>query len=140
MALDVVRKRVEERLDWVGMKDTGNLMPSSLSGGMRKRVGLARALAMDPEIILYDEPTTGLDPITADVIDRLIRALQKQLGVTSVAVTHDLQSAFKIGDRMALLYDGHVVFQGTPEEMQQTDHPMVRQFFEGDSEGPIKPA
>jgi phospholipid/cholesterol/gamma-HCH transport system ATP-binding protein len=139
MDSDVVAKRVAERLEWVGLKGSENLMPSSLSGGMRKRVGLARALSMDPEIILYDEPTTGLDPITADVIDKLIRALQKQLGVTSVAVTHDLQSAFKIGDRMALLYDGHVVFEGTPEETKRTDHPMVRQFFEGSSEGPIQP-
>jgi len=140
MKTDVVRERVAERLEWVGLKGSENLMPASLSGGMRKRVGLARALSMDPEIILYDEPTTGLDPITADVIDKLIRALQKQLGVTSVAVTHDLQSAFKIGDRLALLYDGHVVFEGTPEETKRTDHPMVRQFFEGSSEGPIQPA
>jgi phospholipid/cholesterol/gamma-HCH transport system ATP-binding protein len=139
MEPEVVRKRVAERLEWVGLKGSESLMPSSLSGGMRKRVGLARALSMDPEIILYDEPTTGLDPITADTIDKLIRALQKRLGVTSVAVTHDLQSAFKIGDRLALLYDGHVVFEGTPEETQRTDNPMVRQFFEGSSEGPIKP-
>ena len=90
------------------------MKPASLSGGMRKRVGLARAIAMDPQFILYDEPTTGLDPIMADVIDRLIRELQKRLGVTSIVVTHDMQSAFKIGDRIAMLLGGKIVFTGTP--------------------------
>ena len=121
-----IRRRVTERLGWVGLKDVEQMKPASLSGGMGKRVGLARALAMDPEIILYDEPTTGLDPITGDVINQLIRALQHQLGVTSVVVTHDLMSAYKVGDRLAMLYQGRVVFIGTPDEVRETDHPMVR--------------
>ena len=106
---------------------------------MRKRVGLARAIAMDPQFILYDEPTTGLDPITADVIDRLIRSLQRRLNVTSVIVTHDLQSAFKVSDRMAMLFDGKVVFSGTPDQVRTTSNLYVRQFMDGSSEGPIKP-
>jgi len=134
-----IRRRVTERLGWVGLKDVEQMKPALLSGGMRKRVGLARALAMDPEIILYDEPTTGLDPITGDVINQLIRALQHQLGVTSVVVTHDLMSAYKVGDRLAMLYQGRVVFIGTPDEVRETDHPMVRQFIEGSSVGPIQP-
>ncbi len=134
-----IGRRVTERLGWVGLKDVEQMKPASLSGGMRKRVGLARALAMDPEIILYDEPTTGLDPITGDVINQLIRALQHQLGVTSVVVTHDLMSAYKVGDRLAMIYQGRVVFVGSPDEVRHTDHPMVRQFIEGSSVGPIQP-
>jgi phospholipid/cholesterol/gamma-HCH transport system ATP-binding protein len=105
---------------------------------MRKRVGLARAIAMDPQYILYDEPTTGLDPIMADVIDQLIRSLQKRLGVTSVIVTHDMMSAFKVGDRLAMLHDGRIVFTGTPQDARTSSEPLVRQFIEGSSEGPIK--
>jgi phospholipid/cholesterol/gamma-HCH transport system ATP-binding protein len=134
-----IERRVSERLEWVGLKDVENMKPASLSGGMRKRVGLARAIAMDPMFILYDEPTTGLDPIMADVIDRLIRDLQTRLGVTSIAVTHDMQSAFKIGDRIAMLFGGRIVFSGTPQEMHDTSDPKVRQFLEGSSEGPIQP-
>src|SRR5438552_10708351 len=115
------------------------MKPASLSGGMRKRVGLARAVAMDPQFILYDEPTTGLDPIMADVIDRLIRGLQRRMGVTSVVVTHDLKSAFKLGDRLAMLLGGRIVHEGTPQEMQASRDPVVRQFLEGTSEGPIQP-
>ena len=134
-----VRRRATERLEWVGLKDVEEMKPASLSGGMKKRVGLARAIAMDPQFVLYDEPTTGLDPIMADVIDQLIRALQKRMGVTSVVVTHDMASAFKVADRMALLNDGRVVFLGTPEEVRTTKDPLVRQFVEGSSEGPIRP-
>ena len=134
-----IERRVRERLEWVGLRDVENAKPSSLSGGMRKRVGLARAIAMDPQFILYDEPTTGLDPITADVIDRLIRSLQRRLNVTSVIVTHDLQSAFKVSDRMAMLFDGKVVFSGTPDQVRTTSNLYVRQFMDGSSEGPIKP-
>lgn len=94
---------------------------------------------MDPQFILYDEPTTGLDPITADVIDQLIRSLQRRMGVTSVVVTHDLASGFKVGDRMAMLFNGKVVFSGTTQEVRETRHPVVRQFIEGTSEGPIQP-
>ena len=135
-----IRRRVSERLEWVGLKDVEAMKPASLSGGMKKRVGLARAMAMDPEIILYDEPTTGLDPITGDVINQLIRAMQHRLGVTSVVVTHDLMSAYKVGDRLAMLYQGRVMFTGTPAEVRHTDHAMVRQFIQGSSAGPIQPA
>jgi phospholipid/cholesterol/gamma-HCH transport system ATP-binding protein len=134
-----VRRRVAERLDWVGLQGVEEMKPASLSGGMRKRVGLARALAMDPAYILYDEPTTGLDPIMSDVINRLIRSLQQRIGVTSIVVTHDLRSAYHVGDAMAMLHGGHVVFQGTPDELRATDIPFVRQFVEGSSEGPEAP-
>ena len=133
-----IRRRVAERLDWVGLRGVENMKPASLSGGMRKRVGLARAIAMDPAFILYDEPTTGLDPIMADVIDQLIREMQKRLHVTSIVVTHDLQSAFKVSDRFAMLNDGRIVFEGAPEEMRGTSNPLVRQFIEGTSAGPIR--
>jgi phospholipid/cholesterol/gamma-HCH transport system ATP-binding protein len=136
---DEIQQRVEERLQWVGLSGVEAMKPASLSGGMRKRVGLARALAMDPQYILYDEPTTGLDPIMADAIDQLIRALQKQLGVTSIVVTHDMTSAYKVADRMVMLYEGKMVFSGTPDDARTTKDPFVRQFVEGSSEGPIRP-
>jgi phospholipid/cholesterol/gamma-HCH transport system ATP-binding protein len=136
---DEVHRRVHERLDWVGLRDAESLKPASLSGGMRKRVGLARALAMDPEYILYDEPTTGLDPITADVINELIRGMQERLNVTSVIVTHDIQSAYAVADRMVLLYQGKVRYDGTVDETRKTDDAMMRQFIEGSSRGPIQP-
>jgi phospholipid/cholesterol/gamma-HCH transport system ATP-binding protein len=134
-----VRLRVAQRLEWVGLSGVEEMKPASLSGGMRKRVGLARAIAMDPQYILYDEPTTGLDPIMADAIDQLIRSLQKRLGVTSVVVTHDMVSAYKVADRMAMLHDGKMVFTGTPEETRTTTNAMVRQFVAGSSTGPIRP-
>lgn len=139
MSESEIQARVEERLEWVGLSAVEDMKPASLSGGMKKRVGLARAIAMDPQFVLYDEPTTGLDPIMADVIDQLIRSMQKRLGVTSVVVTHDMASAFKVADRMALLNDGRVVFLGTPDEVRTTKDPLVRQFVEGSSEGPIRP-
>jgi phospholipid/cholesterol/gamma-HCH transport system ATP-binding protein len=132
-----IRTRVKERLEWVGLEGIEQLKPASLSGGMRKRVGLARAIVMDPAIILYDEPTTGLDPIMADVIDQLVRSLQRRMGVTTVAVTHDLTSAFKIADRIAMLHEGRVVFTGTVVETRGTTDPLMRQFIEGSSSGPI---
>jgi phospholipid/cholesterol/gamma-HCH transport system ATP-binding protein len=134
-----IRRRVSERLEWVGLKGVEDMRTSSLSGGMRKRVGLARAIAMDPATILYDEPTTGLDPIMADVINRLIRDLQRRLGVTSVVVTHDMRSAYHVGDRLALLHDGRLRFVGTPDAIRASADPLVRQFIEGTSEGPIQP-
>ncbi len=134
-----VRRKVTERLDWVGLQGVEDMKPSSLSGGMRKRVGLARALAMDPAYILYDEPTTGLDPIMSDVINRLIRSLQARIGVTSIVVTHDLNSAYHVGDVMAMLHEGHVVFTGTPDELRAAGDPFVRQFVQGSSEGPVQP-
>jgi phospholipid/cholesterol/gamma-HCH transport system ATP-binding protein len=129
-----IDQRVRERLDWVGLQDVEDNRTSSLSGGMRKRVGLARAIAMDPAYILYDEPTTGLDPIMSDVINRLIRALQKRIGVTSIVVTHDLHSAMTVGDELAMIHGGRVVFTGTPAEAQKTGNELVRQFIEGNSE------
>jgi phospholipid/cholesterol/gamma-HCH transport system ATP-binding protein len=129
-----ISQRVRERLEWVGMQGIEENRTSSLSGGMRKRVGLARAIAMDPAYILYDEPTTGLDPIMADVINRLIRSLQKRIGVTSIVVTHDLHSAMQVGDELALIHEGRVVFTGTPAEAHETESVLVRQFIEGNSE------
>ena len=139
MTDEQIERRVQERLEWVGLKGVEALKPSSLSGGMRKRVGLARAIVMDPDFILYDEPTTGLDPIMADVIDQLIRSLQRRMGVTSVVVTHDMKSAFLVGDRIALLIGGKIVFNGTPAEMRESRDPFVKQFLEGTSEGPYQP-
>jgi phospholipid/cholesterol/gamma-HCH transport system ATP-binding protein len=132
-----IRRRVAERLSWVGLQGVEDMKPASLSGGMKKRVGLARAVAIDPAYILYDEPTTGLDPIMSDVINELIRSIQKRMGVTSVVVTHDLHSAWKVGDRLALLHEGRVQFTGTPAEAQATNDLLVRQFIEGRSEGPV---
>jgi phospholipid/cholesterol/gamma-HCH transport system ATP-binding protein len=132
-----IRRRVAERLSWVGLQGVEDMKPASLSGGMKKRVGLARAVAIDPAYILYDEPTTGLDPIMSDVINELIRSIQKRTGVTSVVVTHDLHSAWKVGDRLALLHEGRVQFTGTPAEAQATNDLLVRQFIEGRSDGPV---
>jgi len=112
-------------------------MPSELSGGMKKRVGLARAICMDAQIILYDEPTTGLDPITADSINDLIIDLRKKLGVTSVSITHDMQSAYKISDRIAMLYKGEIIETGTPDEIRNSANPIVHQFITGSAVGPI---
>jgi phospholipid/cholesterol/gamma-HCH transport system ATP-binding protein len=134
-----VRRRVAERLEWVGLKGIEAQKPASLSGGMRKRVGLARALALGPEVILYDEPTTGLDPITSDTINELIREMQANLHVTSIVVTHDIKSAFTVADRMVLLYGGKVVYEGKPDEVRSTKDPMMHQFLEGSSKGPIQP-
>ncbi len=127
-----------EKLRLVGLVGVEDLMPSELSGGMRKRVGLARSIAHDPEILLYDEPTTGLDPIMADAINDLIIDLKKKLNVTSVAITHDMHSAYKIGDRIAMLYEGKIIEVGTPEEIKNSSNPIVRQFITGSAKGPIK--
>jgi phospholipid/cholesterol/gamma-HCH transport system ATP-binding protein len=129
--------RACECLAMVGLENTETKLPSELSGGMKKRAGLARAIVMEPEYILYDEPTTGLDPITGDAINDLIVKLQKSLGVTSVVVTHDMASAFKIADRIAMLSRGRIVYTGTVDEVKNTDHPMVRQFIEGNAHGPL---
>jgi phospholipid/cholesterol/gamma-HCH transport system ATP-binding protein len=130
-------ERVEEALSMVGLSGIGNLMPSELSGGMRKRVALARAICTRPEIILYDEPTTGVDPITGDSINELIRSLHDKLKVTSVVVTHDMKSAYKIADRIAMLYQGQIIAEGSPGEIQASDHPIVHQFVNGFAHGPI---
>jgi len=130
---------VGEKLALVGLSGSEGSRPSSLSGGMKKRAALARALALNPKIMLYDEPTTGLDPITSDVINRLIRRLQDRLKITSIAVTHDMRSAYHIADRIAMLHEGRIHAMGTPDEIQATRDPIVRQFIEGSSEGPLLP-
>ena len=133
-----VREVVEERLRQVGLPGVGEKKPGELSGGMKKRVGLARALASDPEVILYDEPTTGLDPIMADAINDLIVETRDRLGVTAVAVTHDMASAYKIGHRIAMLYEGTVRCTGTPDEIRNSGDEVVRQFITGQAHGPIQ--
>jgi len=130
---------VREKLHLVGLEGVEDMRPSSLSGGMKKRAALARALALNPKIMLYDEPTTGLDPITSDLINRLIRRLQERLGITSIAVTHDMRSAYHIADRIAMLHEGRIHAVGTPAEIQATTDPAVRQFIEGSAEGPLLP-
>jgi phospholipid/cholesterol/gamma-HCH transport system ATP-binding protein len=126
-----------EKLRMVGLAGVEDLMPSELSGGMRKRVGLARAIAMNPAILLYDEPTTGLDPIMADAINELIIKMREQLKATSIAITHDMKSAYKIADKIAMLYNGVIIAEGTPDEIKNSEDPVVRQFIEGRAEGPI---
>jgi len=128
---------VLEKLDMVGLTEAAQKSPAELSGGMRKRVGLARAIAYDPEMLLYDEPTTGLDPITADMINNLIVDLNRQLNVTSIAVTHDMKSAYRIANRIIMLYGGKVEFDGTPDEIRSSDNPVVKQFIAGSATGPI---
>jgi phospholipid/cholesterol/gamma-HCH transport system ATP-binding protein len=126
-----------EKLRMVGLESAGDKHPAELSGGMKKRVGFARAIAMNPKCVLYDEPTTGLDPIMSDVMNNLIVKLADELKITSLVVTHDLASAYKVGDRIAMLHNGVVIFAGTPDEVKGTNHPIVRQFIEGRAEGPI---
>lgn len=131
---DVVRTR----LALVGLKNIETQYPSELSGGMKKRVALARAIAMDPEIILYDEPTTGVDPIMADAVNDLIIEMKKKLAVTSIAVTHDMVSAYKIADRIAMLHEGRIVEVGTSSQIKRSRNPLVRQFITGSARGPIR--
>lgn len=127
-----INKIVTEKLGLVNLPGTENLMPSELSGGMKKRVGLARALATNPQYILYDEPTTGLDPITSETIDQLMDAVarNKELSVTSIIVTHDIFTVYEIGDWVAMMFEGVVHFQGTPDELRATNDPIVREFLE----------
>jgi phospholipid/cholesterol/gamma-HCH transport system ATP-binding protein len=126
-----IEERVDEALDLVDLPDVAGRYPAELSGGMRKRVGIARAIVLHPKYILYDEPTTGLDPVTSAVIDQLMIRMREKLGVTSVVITHDMRSAYAIGSRIAMLYDGRVRQVGTVEEIQRTTDPIVRQFIEG---------
>jgi phospholipid/cholesterol/gamma-HCH transport system ATP-binding protein len=132
-----IDKIVDEKLELVGMKDSKNLMPSELSGGMKKRVSLARALVLEPELILFDEPVAGLDPVMASVIDELVINLSEKSKVTCVIVTHEMDSAFRIATRMAMLYHGKIIEEGTPEEMKKSRNPVVSQFLTGSTEGPI---
>jgi len=132
--------KVEEKLELVGLKphEVMKLFPHELSGGMRKRVGLARTIITDPEAILYDEPTSGLDPITSDLISQMIINLQKELGVTSILISHDLKESYKCSDYIAMLFEGQIVDYGTVEAIRNSTHPAVQQFIKGESVGPIK--
>ena len=132
-----IEKIVSEKLELVELSGIEHLKPAELSGGMKKRVGLARAICYDPEIILYDEPTTGLDPIMADAINDLIKELNNKLKVTSIVVTHDMASAYKVADRIAMLYEGKIIEIGTPDEIKSTSNPIVKQFITGHAYGPI---
>ncbi len=128
---------IKLKLELVGLRDFEHLVPAQLSGGMKKRVGLARAIALDPEIIFYDEPGAGLDPVMLAVIDELIMGLGEKLGVASIVVTHEMQSAFRIADRMVLMHGGLILAEGTPEQIRTTSDPVVQQFIQGKAEGPI---
>jgi phospholipid/cholesterol/gamma-HCH transport system ATP-binding protein len=132
-----IDKVVDEKLDLVGMKDSKDLMPAELSGGMKKRVGIARALVLEPELILFDEPSAGLDPVIASVIDELIISLTEKSKVTSITVTHEMDSAFRIGTRMAMLYQGKIIEDAEPEKFKKSENPVVAQFLSGSTEGPI---
>ncbi len=134
---DEIARIVDEKLDLVGLLDTKPQLPSELSGGMRKRVGLARALVMEPELILFDEPSAGLDPVTSSIVDELIIRLTEETDTTSIIVTHEMDSAFRIATRMAMLYEGGIVAEDTPENFENSDNPVVRQFVKGETEGPI---
>jgi len=134
---DQIDATVHEKLEAVGLEGVEKLFPAELSGGMQKRVGMARALALSPQIVLYDEPTSGLDPVRATTIDDLIVQLRDRFGVTSVVVSHDVQSAMRISNKIAMLYNGTVIASGTPEEIQSDANPVVKQFIGGLSDGPI---
>jgi len=133
-----IREIVSDSLAQVGLRGVEQLMPHELSGGMKKRVGLARAIAYRPEIMLYDEPSTGIDPIRADAINDLIIRTQRELQVTSIVITHDMTSAYKVADRIAMLYNGKIIQIGSPEEIKHSGDPVVQQFIHGQAEGPIK--
>jgi len=132
-----IDKIVEEKLELVGMQDTKDLLPDELSGGMRKRVALARGLVLEPELILLDEPSAGLDPVIASVVDELIISLTQKSKATSITVTHEMESAFRIATRMAMLYEGKIIEEGEPEKFKQSKNPVVAQFLSGSTEGPI---
>jgi len=138
MTREEVRNTVAERLAAVGLSGVEDKMSSELSGGMRKRVGLARAIALLPEIVLFDEPTSGLDPVMAEAINQLIKETQRNFNLTCVVISHDIESIFKIGDKIAMLYEGKIIESGTPEEIRETTNPVLKQFLTGSIEGPIK--
>ncbi len=132
-----IKELVRENLAKVGLRGIEHLMPFELSGGMRKRVGLARAIAYNPDIILYDEPSTGIDPIRADAINDLIIRMKKEMNASELIITHDMVSAYKVADRIGMLYEGTIIEMGSPEEIKNTKNPVVRQFIHGSAEGPI---
>ncbi|MFQ6039122.1 MAG: ABC transporter ATP-binding protein, partial [Candidatus Aminicenantales bacterium] len=133
-----IEELAREALAMVGLQGVEELLPHELSGGMKKRVGLARAIAYRPEIILYDEPSTGIDPIRADAINDLIIQMKKALRMTSVVITHDMVSTYKVADRVAMLYKGKIIATGTPDEIRTSDNRVVQQFITGAAEGPIE--
>lgn len=133
-----IQELVAESLDKVGLKGCEGLMPQELSGGMRKRVGLARAIAYRPDIILYDEPSTGIDPIRADAINDLINMMKREMNVSTIVITHDIVSTYKVADRIAMLYEGKIVEVATPEEIRNSKNPVIQQFIRGRAKGPIK--
>jgi phospholipid/cholesterol/gamma-HCH transport system ATP-binding protein len=134
LSRDEIAGRVAEALRVVGLEGLEDRMPAELSGGMQKRAGVARAVALEPKYLLYDEPTTGLDPVTVSVIDRLILRMRDELGVTSLVITHDMESAYRISDEIAMLHEGRVQAVGTPDEIRETSDPIVRGFIEGKPE------
>ena len=138
MKEEEIRQTVADRLCSVGLRGVEEKMPSELSGGMRKRVGLARAIAMQPRIVLFDEPTTGLDPVMTEAINRLIVETQKSFHLTCIVISHDIRSIFEIGDRIAMLYEGEIIEYGTPDELRASQNPVVVQFLAGSIEGPIR--
>ncbi|MCP4020729.1 MAG: ABC transporter ATP-binding protein [Desulfobacteraceae bacterium] len=137
IADNVIKTIVTMKLEMVGLRGTEHLMPSQLSGGMTKRVGLARAIVMDPKVIFYDEPTSGLDPISTGVIDKLIRDLNRKLNITSIVVSHDIESCFRIADKVIILFYGDIIAEGTVEEIKTSEDLKVQQFIKGEPEGPI---
>lgn len=135
MSREKIRQRVHEVLDLVGLKAVDRKMPGELSGGMRKRVGLARAIALTPEILLYDEPTTGLDPIMTDAIDQLILRTQRELGITSIVISHDIEATFRVADKVAMIYEGKILLEGNEATFRQSKHPFVKNFLSGKAVG-----
>ncbi len=133
----IIKTIVTMKLEMVGLRGTEKLMPSQLSGGMMKRVGLARAIVMDPKVIFYDEPTSGLDPISTGVIDKLIKDLNKALNITTIVVSHDIKSCFRIADNIIILFYGDIIAEGTVDEIKNSEDPRVKQFINGEPEGPI---
>lgn len=133
-----INRRVEDILRTLGLSGVGDKYPAELSGGMKKRVALARAIALNPKVIIFDEPTTGLDPIMCDIIDNLIVRTRDEFGITCIVITHDVQSAFKIADKIAMMYDGKIIEEGTVEEFKNSKNPVIQQFIHRRSEGPVR--
>ncbi|MBH25832.1 MAG: ABC transporter ATP-binding protein [Myxococcales bacterium] len=138
VSLKVAREQAREKLALVGMDKVAHRYPADFGDGMRKKVAIARALTLDPEFVIFDEPTTGIDPISANMVDKLIRRLSDKFGVTSIVISHDLRSIFGIADRIAMIYQGHFLLDGTPEEYRNSDNPIVQQFIQGLPEGPMQ--